>query len=99
MEIDPRLNLPSEEGVFKEIAKSTQKITVSTVSRRYGKIMTLVSGFDKTVDIKSIARGLKEKLACGGTIKDGIIELQGNHLKHVKPLLVKLGFEEDSISD
>jgi len=99
MDFDPRINLPGEEGVFKEIAKGEQKITISTVARRYGKITTLVSGFDKTVDIKSTAKQLKEKLACGGTIKEGIVELQGNHKKAVKPVLIKLGFQEDSITD
>ncbi|MEM4271516.1 MAG: stress response translation initiation inhibitor YciH [Candidatus Pacearchaeota archaeon] len=96
---DISFGLPTETSVFKEIAKGTQKITVSTVSRRYGKIITLVSGFDKSFDIKGTAKTLKEKLACGGTVKDGVIELQGNHKKQVKPILVKLGFPEDSISD
>ena len=98
-EEDTSFNLPTEESVFEEIAKGEQKITVSTVSRRYGKITTLVSGFDKNFDIKGTAKHLKEKLACGGTVKDGVIELQGNHLKQVKAILVKLGFPEDSISD
>ena len=99
MDIDPRFGLPTEEGVFEEIAKGDQQITVSTVARRYGKITTLVSGFDKNFDIKGTAKHLKEQLACGGTVKDGIIELQGNHKKHVKPILMKLGFPEESISD
>ena len=99
MDIDPRFGLPDEAGVFKEIAKGEQKITVSTVARRYGKITTLVSGFDSDFDIKGTAKILKEKLACGGTVKNSVIELQGNHKKQVKPMLVKLGFAEDSISD
>ena len=99
MDIDPRFGLPTEAGVFDEIAKGEQKITVSTVARRYGKIITLVSGFDRNFDIKRTAKHLKEQLACGGTVKDGIIELQGNHKKHVKPILMKLGFPEESISD
>lgn len=99
MDIDPRFGLPTDAGVFEEIAKSEQKITISTVARRYGKITTLVSGFDNGVDIKSTAKQLKEKLACGGTVKDGVIELQGNHRKHVKAVLVKIGFPEQSISD
>lgn len=98
-EEDTSFSLPTEESVFEEIAKGEQKITVSTVSRRYGKITTLVSGFDKNFDIKGTAKQLKEKLACGGTVKDGVIELQGNHLKQVRAILVKLGFPEDSISD
>ena len=99
MDIDPNFGLPSEADVFEEIAKGEQTIRISTVSRRYGKITTLVTGFDKSVDLKATAKGLKEALACGGTVKDGVIELQGNHRKQIKPVLVKLGFPEGSISD
>jgi translation initiation factor 1 len=99
MDIDPRFGLPSEADALEEIAKGEQKITVSTVSRRYGKITTLVSGFDKSLDIKATAKSLKEELACGGTVKDGVIELQGNHKKQVKQVLMKMGFSEESISD
>jgi len=99
MNVDPRFGLPNEMGIFEEIAKGEQKITITTVSRRYGKITTLVSGFDKNFDIKDTAKRLKEQLACGGTIKDGIIELQGNHKKQIKSILVKMGFPEASISD
>ena len=99
IDVDPRFGLPTDDKAFDEIAKSEQKITVSTVSRRYGKITTLVSGFDKNIDIKGTAKHLKEKLACGGTIKDGVIELQGNHKKQVKQILIELGFSEDSISN
>jgi len=98
MSIDA-FGLPTEAGVFEEIAKGEQKIKISTVARRYGKLTTLVSGFDKSFDIKGTAKSLKEELACGGTVKDGVIELQGNHKKQVKNILVRLGFPEDSISD
>jgi translation initiation factor 1 len=99
MDIDPNFGLPNEANVFKEIAKTEQKIEVAVVQRRYGKSITLVSGFDKGFDVKGTAKMLKEGLACGGTVKDGVIELQGNHLKQVRPMLIKLGFPEDSISD
>lgn len=91
--------LPTEADVFEEIAKSEQHIKVYTLTRRYGKKMTLVEGFDKSVDLKSIGKRLKEELACGGTVKDGVIELQGDHKKKVKAVLVKLGYSEDTISD
>ena len=97
MDIDPTLGLPDQSGVFKEIAKGEQKITISTVARRYGKLTTLVSGFDKNFDIKGTAKHLKEELACGGTVKDDIIELQGNHLSKTKDELIKLGFNPKTI--
>jgi len=99
MDIDPRFGLPDETKVFEEISKEAHKITVSTVARRYGKLTTIVSGFDRNFDIKETAKRLKEQLACGGTIKDGVIELQGNHKKQVRAVLVKLGFPDESISD
>ena len=91
--------IPNDADVLEEIAKGEQHITVTTEARRYGKKITLVGGFDRSVDLKNISRALKAKLACGGTVKDKTIELQGDHKKAVKPLLVSLGFPEDSISD
>ncbi|MDO8508427.1 MAG: stress response translation initiation inhibitor YciH [Nanoarchaeota archaeon] len=99
MDIDPNFGLPADTDVFEEIAKSEQHIKVMTEKRRYGKSITLVAGFSKGLDIKGIAKSLKEKLACGGTVKSDVIELQGNHQKQVKPILVKLGFPQESISD
>lgn len=99
MEIDPKTGLPVDAIAWEDLAKGEQRIKVSSESRRYGKVITLVSGFDKSIDIKATAKALKEQLACGGTVKDGIIELQGNHLKKVKLALIKLGFPEESISD
>lgn len=99
MHIDPRTGLPIEALSWEDLAKSEQRIAVTTEKRRYGKFITLVSGLDKGVDIKAIAKSLKEGLACGGTVKGGIIELQGNHRKQVRQILVKLGFAQDSIND
>jgi len=99
MEIDPKTGLPVDAIAWEDLAKGEQRIQVSTDTRRYGKITTLVSGFDKSIDIKAIAKSLKSELACGGTVKDGIVELQGNHKKQVRPILIKLGFADESISD
>lgn len=96
MEICPKCGLPKQACVCEKIAKSSQKITVTTDRKRYGKIVTVVSGFDSSVDIKDIAKKLKNKLACGGTYKDEVIELQGDHTKRIGPVLKDIGFEEES---
>ena len=85
--------------VCEDIAKSEQRIQIRTVKKKFGKISTIVSGLDKSLDIKKIAKDLKAELGCGGTVRDGEIELQGDHRKKVKPILVSLGFEEDSVED
>lgn len=98
MEICPKCGLPSQACVCEEIGKSEQNIEVTIVKRRYGKIITLVSGLTG-IDIKNIAKELKQSLACGGTIKNNIIELQGDHKTQVKPELIRLGFAEESINE
>ncbi len=89
--------MPEQACVCEQIVKSSQKIKVTTDRKRYGKIVTVVTGFESGIDMKKIAKDLKNELACGGTHKDNVIELQGDHVKRIKPLLVGLGFEEDSI--
>ena len=97
MEICPKCGLPKQACVCEQIVKSSQKIKVTTDKKRYGKIVTVISGLESGVNVKKITKTLKNELACGGTYKENTIELQGDHLKKVKPLLVKLGFDEESI--
>ena len=97
MEICPKCGLPEQACVCEQIVKSSQRIKVTTDKRKFGKITTEVSGFEKGIDIKKIAKALKNELACGGTSKEGVVELQGDHKDKVKPILVSLGFEADSI--
>lgn len=97
MEIDPKTGLPVDAIAWEDLAKSEQKIKVTTEKRRYGKVITVISGFDKSIDIKATGKALKSELACGGTVKDGKIELQGDHKKQAKEILIKLGFSADAI--
>jgi len=99
MDICPKCGLPLQACVCKEIAKTEQRIKIETEKRRYGKVITLVTGLSKDVDMKDIAKNLKSELACGGTVKNDRIELQGDHKKKVKPVLVTMGFPEETIED
>jgi len=97
MEICPKCGLPKQACVCEQIVKSSQRIRVTNEKKRYGKIVTIVEGFDSGIDVKKIAKELKNTLACGGTYKENAIELQGDHQKKIKLLLIKLGFNEESI--
>lgn len=60
--------------------------------------MTIVEGIDeKQLNIKELTKSLKSKLACGGTSKEGRIELQGNHKARVREVLVGMGFSLEMI--
>lgn len=95
-EICPKCGLPKEICACESMAKE-EKITVSTTERRFGKVTTLVTGMSRDIDLRNIARELKTRLACGGTVKNGAIELQGSHKEKVRELLIKLGFPGDKI--
>lgn len=94
-EICNKCGLPKEICVCGEISKQQARVVIKSEKRRYGKDMTLVEGLDS--DQREIMKKLKAKLACGGTVKDGVIELQGKHVKRAKDILVKMGFPENTI--
>jgi len=96
MNICPKCGLPLQACVCEEIVKTEQRIHIQTIKKKFGKINTIVSGF-QGVDLKSVAKDLKQKLACGGTAKNKIVELQGDHRKKIRAVLSELGFPEDTI--
>ena len=96
MDICPKCGLPLQACVCEEIAKTEQKIHIKTEKKRFGKLATIISGF-QGVDLKATAKSLKQVLACGGTVKGNTVELQGDHSKTAKAVLVRLGFPEESI--
>ncbi len=96
-EIDPITGLPKELETWESILKEEERIRVSVEKKRYGKIVTQIEGISKDMNIKHILKQLKTRLACGGTLKGRTIELQGDHRKKIKNVLVKLGFPIDKI--
>jgi translation initiation factor 1 len=92
-----KCGLPKELCACETIAKEKERIRVSLDKRRYGKQITIVEGIGKDADNKNVLKELKNRLACGGTMKGNVIELQGNHKNRVKGVLIKLGFSDDQI--
>ena len=98
-DICPVCTLPKDLCVCEALAKEEQRVTVSLAKRRFGKLATVIEGIEpKSIDIKDVAKKLKSVLACGGTFKKGVIELQGNHIDKIRKLLVELGFSDGSIT-
>jgi len=90
--------LPKDLCVCEEVAKEQQQIVIKVNKRRYGKEVTIIKGINSSeINLEELAKFLKSKLACGGTVKNGIIELQGNHINRVRNILVKKGFNPDRI--
>ena len=97
-EIDSITGLPKELGIWESITKESQKIVVQLEKKRFGKVYTTISGIDdKEVDLKQVAKKLKTRFACGGTVKNSRIELQGVHKAKAKKALAEIGFAPDTI--
>ena len=97
-EIDPITGLPKELGVFEDISKDAQSINVHVIKKKFGKKYTIIEGIDsKDIKSKDIVKRLKSKFACGGTSKDGKVELQGDYRSQIRDVLVKEGFNSANI--
>ena len=60
---------------------------------RKGKGVTLVTGVPLGAsELTKLAKELKKKCGSGGTAKDGVIEIQGDHRDTVVPLLERRGY-------
>lgn len=62
-------------------------------SGRKGKGVTTVIGVPlPTDDLKALAKVLKKHCGTGGALKDGIIEIQGDHRERLKAELERRGY-------
>jgi len=54
------------------------------VSGRRGKVVTAVRGLPlDDAGLRALAAALKRRCGSGGTVKDGVIEIQGDHVDAV----------------
>ncbi len=61
---------------------------------RGGKVVSVVKNLILTEeDLKTLAKKLKRECGSGGTIKDGMIEIQGEHRERIAEALKKLGYK------
>ncbi|ABR74901.1 translation initiation factor SUI1 [Actinobacillus succinogenes 130Z] len=62
-------------------------------SGRKGAGVSLITGLDLSVDeLKKLAAELKKRCGCGGAVKNGDIEIQGEKRDLLKQLLEQKGF-------
>ena len=89
--------LPPE--ICEQLSLEQQIIKIRLEKRRFGREVTIIEGIDeREFNLRELASELKSKLATGGTVKNGRIELQGDHRHRVKKLLAELGFPEENIT-
>ncbi|KHL70866.1 translation initiation factor Sui1 [Pseudomonas flexibilis] len=93
----PDCNQPLDACVCKQVVVP-EGDGVARVRRetkgRGGKTVTTVSGVPLAGDeLKDLASALKKRCGCGGALKDGVIEIQGDHVELLLGELLKRGFK------
>lgn len=81
-------NLNSMDYALKELNEETSDIFIFTDTKKYNKLVTIIQGLNDKDMVKTILRELKKNIGTGGTYKNGIIILQGNHQEYVKKYLL-----------
>ncbi|CAK9194799.1 unnamed protein product [Sphagnum troendelagicum] len=78
-----------------DLKPEQQNLVIEATKRgRGGKTVTVIKGLQLKQDsLDALCKALKMKIGSGGTVKDGEIELQGNHSVMLVDELVKLGYK------
>jgi translation initiation factor 1 len=81
------------KSALREPSDGVIRIQRETKGRK-GKGVTAVYGIQETnADLKKIASALKNQCGTGGSVKDGVIIIQGDHRETLKAELTKQGYK------
>ena len=82
-----------QEEIKQERPKGDGIIRIQRETKgRKGKGVCVITGLDmEDTQLKLLAAQLKKVCGCGGAIKDGDIEIQGDNREKIKEFLVKQG--------
>jgi translation initiation factor 1 len=91
---NPNYNFEAENEDIDSILNDEQELkVVIDRKQRKGKSVTLVTGFiGSEDDLKDLAKELKSKCGVGGSVKDGIVLIQGEFKDKVFDILLNLGY-------
>ncbi|MBG3013647.1 stress response translation initiation inhibitor YciH [Proteus faecis] len=101
MDNNSRLVYSTDTGRIKEEAQKPVRPAGDGIVRiqrqtsgRKGKGVCVVSGIDlDDAELAKLAAELKKKCGCGGSVKDGLIEIQGDKRDLIKSLLEAKGMK------
>lgn len=90
MSTAPSLQRPAAEPA----PKAQQRVRVQrTKAGKGGKLVTAITGLEAPeAELKALLKQLKAAAGTGGTVKDGVIELQGDQVSAALAALEKAGY-------
>jgi translation initiation factor 1 len=92
--LESECSCPPPVPEVKRISPEQQTARLQTERRAKGKLVTVIAGHDSEGnDLSELATRLKNACGAGGTVKDGQIELQGDHLQTAERTLQAIGYK------
>jgi translation initiation factor 1 len=82
--------VPQEEPQASCAAGKPVKVRLE---KRGRAVLTVVLNLSERHDAKALAKDIKRACGCGGTVKQGVIELQGERVEEVRGLLRARGIK------
>jgi translation initiation factor 1 len=102
----PKVNLVAvskdlDEGfqdILAELDREEARVKIRMEMRRFGKPTTVIEGVSMSEkEMHELSSKMKRALATGGTVKNGILILQGDHRESAAKILKENGFSESAI--
>lgn len=91
---NPDFKQQEESNEQETLAPAQQTLYIALDRLKGGKIATIVENFIGTAnDLEILGKQLKNKCGSGGTVKDGIILIQGEHRDKVIGILQTMGYK------
>ena len=92
--LESQCSCPPPVPEAKRIPPLQQTARLMTERRAKGKLVTVIAGLDPEAnDLNELGARLKNACGAGGTVKDGRIELQGDHLRAAEKALQAIGYK------
>ena len=82
---------PPPAKVYKDPASQSARVYLE--KRKRGKFVTIVNQLSSNeTDLKALLSKLKETCGAGGTLKDEVIEIQGDQLERIQQTLREISY-------
>jgi translation initiation factor 1 len=88
-------NSDALERAVPDLPPNQQNVRIqASKAGRKGKTVTVITGLQhSSATLTQLLKQLKSQCGSGGTLKDNIIEIQGDHKEKILEILIQLGYK------